>query len=81
MQRFRAALMLMMVWLDTFRGGQNMVQATFGRFYVRYPDGKRSQRFYYRTARQYAELYGGRIVHQATGHELRKQYDAPRKFA
>jgi len=69
-QSIRNALLFLRVWLDTWRSGWHMIEATQGRFYVRYPDGKRSQRFHYGTARTYAELYGGKIVHQATGREL-----------
>lgn len=55
------------VRIDTWRSGWHMVEASSGRFYVRYPDGKRSQRFYYSTACDYAEMFGGSVIHAATG--------------
>lgn len=70
MQSIRNVLLSLRVWLDTWRSGWHMIEATQGRFYVRYPDGKRSQPFYYGTARNYAKLFGGKVVHRATGREL-----------
>lgn len=58
------------VWIDMHRSGWHLVEATEGRFRVRYPDGKRSKRFHYASARTYAELFGGAIVHDATGRKV-----------
>lgn len=33
----------------------------YGKFYVRYPDGKRSILMYYKTAKDYAEIFGGEL--------------------
>lgn len=66
MNLFRAVLISLRVWIDTFHGGWSMVESTSGRFYVLYGDGRRSRRFHYRTARDYAGMFGGDVVHLQT---------------
>jgi len=34
----------------------------YGKFYVRYPDGKRSQPFSWRVANEYKERFGGEVI-------------------
>lgn len=58
------------VWLDTWHSDRGLFEITTGRFYVRYPDGQCSRPFYYSTACQYAGMFGGQVVHRATGREL-----------
>lgn len=65
-----AVIAVIRVWIDMHRSGWHLVEATEGRFRVHYPDGKRSQRFHYGTACTYAELFGGAIVHDATGRRV-----------
>lgn len=36
--------------------------AMFGRFRVLYPDGKRTQRMCYKSAKTYADLFKGKII-------------------
>lgn len=34
----------------------------FGKFRVKYPDGKISQKFSYKTAKNYSEIFGGKVI-------------------
>jgi hypothetical protein len=61
------------IWRDTWRSGWHLVEASMGRFYVRYPDGQRSQRFYYSTACDYAEMFGGSVIHIPTGRKMHQR--------
>lgn len=60
------------IWIDKQRTGWHLVEATEGRFRVLYPDGKRSQRLHFKTAKTYAYLYGGEIIHVATGRTIKR---------
>ncbi len=63
-------LLILRIELDKWHDDWHLVEISQGRFCVRYPDGKRSTRFYYRTAKDYAELFGGKVIHLSTGREL-----------
>ena len=49
--------------LDKFHSGNQLTQWGSGRWYVRYPDGQRSKTMYYRTACNYADIFGGKVFH------------------
>jgi hypothetical protein len=42
--------------------GSLYVQALYGKFRVKYPDGAVSQKFSYRTAKSYQAIFGGEII-------------------
>ncbi|XLY90515.1 hypothetical protein ACK8QS_22860 (plasmid) [Ectopseudomonas mendocina] len=67
----------LLLWIDKRRVGWHLVEATQGRFYVRYLDGAKSHKFFYSTAKDYAELFGGAVVHAASGQVV---YEAVRAF-
>ncbi|MDU4254409.1 hypothetical protein [Pseudomonas sp.] len=72
MSIIRSALVLLLVCCDRFRSGWYIMEASEGRFFVRYRDGARSRPFHYANAKAYAKIFSGRVVHRATGHELRR---------
>lgn len=43
--------------------GNDLAQWGAGRWYVRYPDGKRSVAMHYGTAKNYADIFGGKVFH------------------
>ena len=49
--------------LDKLHGGNSLTQWGYGRWFVYYPDGKRSATMYYSTANEYAEIFGGTVHH------------------
>jgi hypothetical protein len=56
------------IYLDRFKGDSNScLQWGRGRFYVVYPDGKRSTSMYYTTAKDYASIFGGEVKHITEG--------------
>lgn len=68
--RAQSALVRLRIQWDKWHQGWHLTEMSEGRFCVHYPDGKRSARFHYSTAKDYAELFGGKVVHLATGREL-----------
>lgn len=54
------------------RDGMIGNQALSGRWVVVYRDGARSQRMFRRTARDYAQMFGGRVFHVSDLPEDRK---------
>lgn len=52
-------------WLDKWpRHGELLYfHQARGRWRVIYPDGKRSQRFDYKTANDYRDIFGGEVIH------------------
>lgn len=58
------------ILIDKGRTGWGLVESTAGRFSVRYSNGQLSRPLYYKTARDYAEVFGGRVIHRATGRVL-----------
>lgn len=52
--------------LDKWRvaGEARYKQDSFGRFYVLYNDGAKSESMDYTTASDYAEIFGGTVVHK-----------------
>ena len=48
-------------WPDS--AGLLSTQQAYGKWYVLYSNGERSQRFYYRTAKDYAKMFGGEVFH------------------
>ncbi|HCH7782777.1 TPA: hypothetical protein NNM78_002216 [Pseudomonas aeruginosa] len=58
------------ILIDKGRTGWGLIESTAGRFSVRYSNGQHSRPLYYKTACGYAELFGGRVVHRATGRVL-----------
>ena len=49
--------------LDRPHSEMMLFQRIYGRFYVMYTDGKRSQNMSYSTAKNYAEMFGGTVYH------------------
>lgn len=39
----------------------------YGKFYVRYPDGKKSVKMYYKHAKDYCDMFGGAVFTQVNG--------------
>ncbi|MBX6653720.1 hypothetical protein ISF12_10735 [Pseudomonas aeruginosa] len=58
------------ILIDKGRTGWGLIESTTGRFSVRYSNGQHSRPLYYKTARDYAEVFGGRVIHRATGRVL-----------
>ncbi|EKY4113683.1 TPA: hypothetical protein ACGW3M_000977 [Pseudomonas aeruginosa] len=58
------------ILIDKGRTGWGLIESTSGRFIVRYSNGQQSRPFYYKTARDYADVFGGRVIHIATGRVL-----------
>lgn len=49
--------------IDKWRTGNQLTQWGCGRWYVRYSDGNKSTTMLYSTACNYAEVFGGRVLH------------------
>lgn len=41
--------------------GSPWMETAYGKFYVVYPDGKKSIKMYYKNAKTYASLFGGKV--------------------
>ena len=46
------------------------VHRMYGKFYVKYPDGQRSQFFGYWVAKDYAEMFGGEVIYDPKGDQV-----------
>lgn len=65
----------MFTWFDKFwsAGGESLLnQQMRGKFFVKYKDGLQSQNFDYRTANDYAEIFGGEVFHISKREEVRE---------
>ena len=54
------------IWLDKPKGSKHELMCfkeIEGKFYVVYPDNKRSQKMDYYCARNYAEIFKGKVHH------------------
>ena len=49
-------------FIDLFEGGNELTQWGNGKWYVQYPDGKRSVTMYHHAACEYAEIFNGKVV-------------------
>lgn len=58
------------IQIDKWRTGNELTQWGAGHFYVLYPDGEKSTTMYYRTALEYAEIFGGHVYHYPSGKRL-----------
>jgi len=60
----RSCLRQVRRYWDTFHHcGSDIAQWGQGRWYVRYHDGTRSTTMHYTTARDYADIFGGKVIH------------------
>ena len=50
-------------FIDRFRTVPSDVSYYYGKFYVVYPDGQRSSKMDYRTAKEYQQIFGGKVYH------------------
>jgi hypothetical protein len=52
--------------IDKWRiaGEMKWKQARYGRFYVRYNDNEKSMPMDYSTAKDYADIFGGKVIHR-----------------
>lgn len=66
----RWTLTTLRILIDKGRTGWGLIESTAGRFSVRYSNGQHSRPLYYKTARDYAEVFGGRVIHRPTGRVL-----------
>jgi hypothetical protein len=61
-----------LIWIDKFRSVYGLIgsQARNGRFYVLYPDGDKTHSLDYKTAKNYASIFRGKVIHKRTEKEV-----------
>ena len=62
-QRMVRAFVRQLDKMPVSNGGLIGNQDRTGKWRVVYPDGQRSQRFYYDTAKAYAGMFDGKVIH------------------
>ena len=52
----------LLIWWHKQKYCDSLLQGRmYGKFYVKYPDGQRSINMYYKTAKDYASIFGGEV--------------------
>lgn len=64
-------MLTILIWFDKMRTVNHVLTCyhqMYGRFHVNYnEDNRNSQSFDYQTAKDYADIFGGRVIHDRTG--------------
>lgn len=73
----------MFTWFDRFWSTGDMLlhQQARGKFFVKYEDGNFSQNFDHKTAKDYAEIFGGEVFHISKKEEVREHGNGISKSA
>lgn len=58
----------LVIWLRKQKNSNSSISSLlYGKFHVRYPDGRKSIKMYYNRAKNYCDIFGGAVYTEVNG--------------